>query len=119
MSNPNDPKRLLILVEPTPADIENWPFLGQLGGLMCLGRHPVLIHYCNCYNAYAIFRQKLAVMDSIGIDPKSEEYCEIQKKKHSCHYQLQILKSGSGMFKMYELEPGGIFFTDPDFKPDV
>lgn len=119
MSNQNDPKRLLILVEPTKKDLENWPFLNGLGGIMRLGRHPVLIHYCDTYNAYAILRRKIAVMDDMGIGPTDEEYEKTRKFRDDAYKQLQILKSGMGMFKMEDVGIGKAFFTDPDFNPEA
>lgn len=114
----DDPKRLCILIEPTKRDLEEYPFLQNLGGVMQLGRHPVLKHYCNVYNAMAIFRRKIAVMQDMGIPETDEEYLVTRDKKNHCLKQLIILKSGSGRFQMEDLMPGGEFFSDPDFKPD-
>jgi hypothetical protein len=118
MSNQNDPQRLLILVEPTKHDLENWPFLDGLGGVMILGRHPVLVHYCNTYNAYAILRRKVAVMDDMGIGPADEERARAIRHRDEAYKQLQILKSGMGAFKMEDVGVGKTYFTDPNFHPE-
>lgn len=115
----NDPKRLCILVEPTKADLENWPFLQNQGGVMQMGRHKFFLHYCNTYNSYAIFRQKVAVMDNLGIDKDDVEYVHALNGKLMCFKFLQLLKSGMGICKMEDLLPSGLYYTDPEFNPDA
>ena len=114
----SDPRRLCILFEPSERDLMEYPFLQKLGGVMQIGRHPVLKHYCNVYNAFAFFRRQVAVMQDLGIPETDEEYLNSLRKKQACLRQLLILKSDSGMFKMEDLMPGGKFFSDPDFQPE-
>ena len=83
-----------------------------------MGRHPVLLHYCNVFNAMCAFRRKKAVMLDIGISEKDEEYLDNEQKFRAQERQLLLLKSGSGEFRMEQLMPGGEFYSDPDFNPN-
>ena len=42
--------KLLVWFEPDKSEIEAFPFLDRIGGLLTKYRHPYLIHYCNAYN---------------------------------------------------------------------
>lgn len=42
-----------ILFEPTKAELESFPFL-CIGGVTKESVHPILAHYCDCFNAFRI-----------------------------------------------------------------
>lgn len=71
-TNPEIFQKLLLTFEPTPRDLEKYPWLDGLGSVMKEGRGPLLIFFCDVYNRYRAAWQMLYMID--------EGYAEIAKQ---------------------------------------
>ena len=128
---------LLLYHEPTESDINDYPFLRGMGGLLTKFRHPVLVHYCDCYNVMRLCHEK--VKDAIArlkylteeyeankenltpalesqwaqnIEEASIELQEYGQKGKECWSALELLRKGEAEdVKMEDICQGGKFFN--------
>lgn len=128
---------LLLYYEPTAEELRDYPFLQGMGGLLTKFRHPVLVHYCDCYNVMRLCQEAVKkAVDRLkflteefeankenltpvlaktwiqNIEKTSVEIKEYGDKGKECFAALELLRKGETQdAKMEDICQGGKFFN--------
>ena len=91
--------KLLIIFEPTEAEMERWPFLKGLAGCLSKYRSRELVHFCTCYNVAKLCRGEGDMLKKQFED--AMENLQINEENWSPHRVWQEKENIAGLQKAF------------------